>query len=215
MAKDTREALQRETARYLSMFRRGTRTTTRGAWAPAMDVWETDDAIVYAFDLPGIARDTLSIEFDNGVLRISAERERSQEVSTERLYRFERRYGTFSRAIGMAQGVSQDQISARYDNGELEVHVKKPEVETPHLIQIGNGKAAIEGTATDGEYSMRVARGLDRLLGHCELVNRMTALPERDHGGKRLERELGPELTYRLVSRLLFRGWTTGEATRA
>jgi hypothetical protein len=39
--------------------------------------------------------------------------------------------------------VSEDQISARYDNGELEVHVKKPEVELPHQIKIGNGKAAI------------------------------------------------------------------------
>jgi HSP20 family molecular chaperone IbpA len=41
--------------------------------------------------------------------------------------------------------VFEDQISACYDNGELEVHVKKPEVEMPHQIQIGNGKAAIEG----------------------------------------------------------------------
>jgi hypothetical protein len=40
-------------------------------------------------------------------------------------------------------GVSEDQISARYDNGELEVHVKDPEVELPHQIKIGNGKAAI------------------------------------------------------------------------
>ena len=141
-------ALQGEMARYLSMFGGGTGTTTPGVWAPAMDVWETDEEIVYAFDLPGIPEDRVSIEFDNGVLSINAERERSQEVSTERLYRFECRYGTFSRAIGMAQGVSEDQISARYDNGELEVHVKKPEVETPHRIEIGNGKAAIEGKTT-------------------------------------------------------------------
>jgi HSP20 family protein len=59
------------------------------------------------------------------------------------LHRFERRYGGFSRVIGLPQGVSEDQISARYENGELEVHVKKPEVELPHRIQIGNGKAAI------------------------------------------------------------------------
>jgi HSP20 family protein len=104
-------------------------------WAPAMDVWETDDEIVYAFDLPGIPKDTVSIEFDHGILTVSAERERSQE-SADRLYRFERRYGSFSRAIGLPQGVSEDQISARYDNGELEVHVKKPAVETPHRIQI-------------------------------------------------------------------------------
>jgi HSP20 family protein len=127
----------------------GSSPTTPGVWAPTMDVWETDDEIVYAFDLPGIPKDTVSIEFENGALTVSAERERSQEVPTDRLYRFERRYGSFSRTIGLPQGVAEDQISARYDNGELEVHVRKPAVEMPHRIEIGNGKkAVIEGPAT-------------------------------------------------------------------
>ena len=64
-----------------------------------MDVWETDGEIVYAFDLPGIPKEAVSIEFENGVLTVGAVRERSQEVSADRLYRFERRYGSFSRAI--------------------------------------------------------------------------------------------------------------------
>jgi HSP20 family protein len=141
-------ALQGEMARFLNLFGGGTGSTTAGVWAPAMDVWETDDEIVYAFDLPGIPQETVSIEFEHGVLTIGAERERSQEVSADRLYRFERRYGSFSRSIGLPQGVSEDQISARHDNGVLEVHVRKPEVEKPRRIQIGNGKAAIEGKAT-------------------------------------------------------------------
>jgi HSP20 family protein len=142
-------ALHGEMARFLTLFGGATGPTTAGVWAPAMDVWETDEEIVYAFDLPGIPKETVSIEFEHGVLTVSAERERSAEVSAERLYRFERRYGGFSRAIGLPQGVSEDQISARYDNGELEVHVQKPAVETPHRIQIANGKAAIgNGKAT-------------------------------------------------------------------
>jgi HSP20 family molecular chaperone IbpA len=44
--------------------------------------------------------------------------------------------------------VAEDQISARYDNGALEVHVKKPAEKKPHQITISNGKAAIEGKAT-------------------------------------------------------------------
>jgi HSP20 family protein len=136
-------ALQGEMTRFLTLFAGGTGTATAGVWAPAMDVWETEDEIVYAFDLPGIPKDAVSIEFDHGVLTVSAERERSHDVSADRMYRFERRYGGFSRAIGLPQSVSEDQISARYDNGELEVHVKKPEVELPHQIKIGNGKAAI------------------------------------------------------------------------
>jgi HSP20 family protein len=142
-------ALQGEMGRFLNqLLGAGNGQTTAGVWAPAMDVWETDGEIVYAFDLPGIPKETVSIEFENGVLTVSAERERSQEVSAERLYRFERRYGSFSRAIGLPKGVTEDQISARFENGVLEVHVTKPELEKPHRIQISNGKAAIEGKAT-------------------------------------------------------------------
>ena len=140
--------LQGEMGRFLSLFGGGIGTATPAVWAPAMDVWETDDEVVYAFDLPGIAKDAVSIEFENGVLTVSAERERSKDVSTDRMYRYERRYGSFSRTIGLPQGVSEDQISARYDNGVLEIHAKKAEVEKPRKIQIGNGKAAIEGKAT-------------------------------------------------------------------
>jgi HSP20 family protein len=135
-------APQGEMAQFLTLFGGGIGTTA-GMWAPAMDVWETDEEIVYAFDLPGIPKDTVSIELDHGVLTVSAERVRSLDVSAERLYRFERRHGSFSRVIGLPKGVSEDQISARYDNGELEVHVKKPAIELPHRIQITNGKAAI------------------------------------------------------------------------
>ena len=142
-------ALQGEMGRFLNLFGAGYGNATPAVWAPAMDVWETDDEIVYAFDLPGIPKETVSIEVDNAVLTVTAERERSQEVSADRLYRYERRYGSFSRTIGLPQGVSEDQISARHDNGALEVHVQKPVVEMPHRIQIANGKAAIgNGKAT-------------------------------------------------------------------
>jgi HSP20 family protein len=141
-------ALQGEMGRFLGLFGGAIGNTTPAVWAPAMDVWETDDELVYAFDLPGIPKETVSIEFEDGVLTVSGERERSQEVATDRLYRFERRYGSFSRTIGLPRGVAEDQISARYDNGALEVHVTKPEEKKPHQVQISNGKPAIEGKAT-------------------------------------------------------------------
>jgi HSP20 family protein len=141
-------ALQGEMGRFMQLLGVGNGSTTHGPWAPAMDVWETDSDLVYAFDLPGIPKETVSIEFEDGVLTVSGERERSQEVVADRLYRFERRYGSFSRTIGLPQGVAEDQISARSDNGVLEVHVTKPEEKKPHKVLIGNGKATIEGKAT-------------------------------------------------------------------
>src|SRR3954470_14511156 len=49
-------------------------------WVPAMDVWENEGEFVYAFDMPGIPEDKISIEFEDGTLTVSAEREREQEL---------------------------------------------------------------------------------------------------------------------------------------
>jgi HSP20 family protein len=119
------------------------------SWVPALDVWETDTDVVYAFDLPGLAEDKISIETQDGSLTVTGERARTNETSNDRFYRFERRYGTFTRTIGLPQGVSEDAIQADYTNGVLEIHVPKPEQAKPRRIQVGNGsKATIEGEAT-------------------------------------------------------------------
>jgi HSP20 family protein len=79
-------------------------------------------------------------------LTISAERARTQEESDERFYRFERRYGTFSRTVGVPQSVNESDVSAEYKDGVLEVHVRKPEQPKPKRIQVGSGAGAtIEG----------------------------------------------------------------------
>lgn len=117
------------------------------AWVPALDVWETESEIVYALDLPGVAEENISVELDEGALTVSAERERTEEASDERFYRFERRFGTFSRTIGLPQGTTEDAIDASYENGVLEVHVRKPEQPKPKRIQVGKGaQATIEGS---------------------------------------------------------------------
>jgi HSP20 family protein len=141
-------ALQGEMARLMgNLFDSGNGRTNQ-AWTPAVDVWETEDELVYAFDLPGIPEDRISVELDEGALSVSAERERSEELSDERFYRFERRFGSFSRTIGLPQGTSEDAIRAEYKNGVLEVHVKKPEQPKPKRIQVGSGsQASIEGSA--------------------------------------------------------------------
>jgi HSP20 family protein len=143
-------SLHNEMSRFMNGLLEGNGRTAQ-SWVPVLDVWETDEEIVYAFDLPGIPEDKISIELDEGTLTVTAEREREGQVEQGRYYRFERRFGTFSRAIALPQGVGEESIRAEYTHGVLELHVAKPTQPTPRKIQIGlgsqNGHQTIEGSA--------------------------------------------------------------------
>jgi HSP20 family protein len=141
-------AFQNEMSRFMNGLLEDNGRSSQN-WVPALDIWETDDEVVYALDLPGIPEDKISVELDDGALTITGERERTTEESQERFYRFERRYGTFSRTFGVPQGVEENDVRAEYNDGVLEVHVKKPEQPKPKRIQVGSGeKATIEGTSS-------------------------------------------------------------------
>ena len=138
-------SLQNELSRFMNGLHEGNGRTTQ-SWIPTADVWETESEVVYAFDLPGIPEDKISVKLDEGALTITAEREREQSVEDGRFYRFERRFGSFTRTIGVPQGVTENDVKAEYRNGVLEVHVGKPEQPKPRKIQIaGAGQATIEG----------------------------------------------------------------------
>src|SRR5213076_448730 len=81
-------SLQNEMSRFMNGLVEGDGRTTQ-SWIPTADVWETDSEVVYAFDLPGIDEDRLSVELEEGALTVKAEREREQTVEGDRFYRFE------------------------------------------------------------------------------------------------------------------------------
>ena len=143
-------ALQNEMSRLMNGLFEGNGRQEQ-AWVPTVDVWETDESIVYAFDLPGVAQDAVSVEAEDGALTVTATRERTAEVSRERYHRIERRHGSFSRTVGLPQGVSEDAITASYRDGVLEITVPKPEQAKPKRIEIsvsGSEPQTIEGTTS-------------------------------------------------------------------
>jgi len=142
-------ALQNDMGRLMSAFLGQSNGESSGrTWVPAVDVWETESELVYAFDLPGIPEDKISVEFEDGSLTVSGERERTQDVDKEGFYRYERRFGSFSRSVGLPQGLAEDDVKADYRDGVLSITVKKPESPKPRRIQIGGGdQATIEATS--------------------------------------------------------------------
>lgn len=141
-------SLESDMSRFVSGLLEGQRRTAE-SWVPPLDVWETEDELVYAFDLPGVAEDTIELEVQDDTLTVSASREQVHEESGDRFYRFERRHGTFSRAVGLPQGVDESKIAAAYSGGVLDVRVPKPEEAKPRRIRLTteSAKTDIEGTA--------------------------------------------------------------------
>ena len=141
-------ALQNEMSRLMNGLLDGD-VRSRADWVPAVDVREAENEVVYSFDLPGIPEEDISLELEDGALTVSGHRVREEKVENDRFYRYERRFGSFSRTLGVPQGVSEDSIRADYRDGVLDVHVAKPEQPKPRRIKIGGGeKETIEGTAT-------------------------------------------------------------------
>jgi HSP20 family protein len=143
-------SLHNEMSRFMNGLLEGNGRTSQ-SWVPVADVWETENEVVYAFDLPGIPEDKISVELDDSTLTVTAEREREEKVEEGRYFRYERRFGTFSRTIALPQGVTEEQITAKYEHGVLELHVAKTEQPKPRRIQIGVSGSeqpkTIEGSA--------------------------------------------------------------------
>ena len=132
--------LRREMDELFDTFfgRRPLRGDQALVWAPACNVWEDKDAVYVQAELPGLAKDDISVTVENGVLTISGEkREERQEGAKDEAYHvYERRYGRFERSFTLPTNVDADRIRARYENGVLEVVLPKKEAAKPKTIQI-------------------------------------------------------------------------------
>ena len=118
-------SLQSELSRLAGTARQGEPTTR--TWAPPVDVWETDEDFVFAFELPGVSEEKISIELEDGAHVVSGER-------------LEGRYGPFSRTITVPTGTGEDDVTADYSNGILALRIAKPQAPQPRKIQIGKTK---------------------------------------------------------------------------
>ncbi len=138
--------LQGEMGRLVNGLLEGQGRTSQG-WVPPLDVWETESELVYAFDLPGLAEEQIEIEVQEDTLTVSGERLREATEQGDRFFRFERRYGSIARAVGLPAGIDESKIAASYTEGVLEIRVPKPEEAKPRRIQLGAGHADVESAS--------------------------------------------------------------------
>ena len=117
------------------------------SWLPAIDVFDTKDAVVLKAELPGMNPDEIHIEVEDNVLTVRGERRFEEKVDEDRYYRVERRFGSFQRSLALPQGMRPADINANYEDGILTITVPKVEEEKPKRIEIKATKP-VETTKT-------------------------------------------------------------------
>jgi HSP20 family protein len=93
---------------------------------PRLDVYEQDGYLVVKAEVPGVKKEDLQVELDNGDLVIQGETRAENELKEDQYYRMERRLGRFYRRVPLPFDVKPEDIQATLNDGVLEVRVPKP-----------------------------------------------------------------------------------------
>ncbi|WP_083979741.1 Hsp20/alpha crystallin family protein [Demequina salsinemoris] len=122
--------------RMLRQFFGDADASLAGAFSPALDVKETDDAFTLHIELPGVKAEDVELSLEDNVLTVAGERSFYDESEGEGYRRIERRFGRFHRAVRLPDRVSPDKVEATYADGILTVTVPKAEDAKPRKITV-------------------------------------------------------------------------------
>jgi HSP20 family protein len=110
-------------------------------WSPDVEVFHRNNELVIRADLPGLTKDDVRVDVNDNQVTIEGERQRQHEEEREGVYRSERSYGRFYRAIPLPEGVIADQAKATFKDGVLEITMPAPpeQARRGRRLEIGEG----------------------------------------------------------------------------
>lgn len=106
------------------------------AVAPVVDIFENDDEILLHADMPGVAKENISVNIDNGKLSLSGVR----KLETEGAATWSE-FGDveFRRTFSVPQTIDVGKVNAELKEGVLKLHLPKSEAAKPRQIEIHAG----------------------------------------------------------------------------
>jgi HSP20 family protein len=107
-----------------------------GAWTPAVDVYEDNDAITVKVELPEVDSKDVDIQVEANQLTIRGERKLEKSENRDSYHRIERTYGMFSRSFTLPSTVDTEHISAESKDGVLRVVLPKRAETKPRQIKV-------------------------------------------------------------------------------
>ena len=107
-----------------------------GPWMPAVDMYESDEALMLKAELPGFSKDDVHVEIKDNLLTLKGERKRETDVKEEQYHRVERSSGSFRRSFALPVLVDANKAEATFKDGMLELKLPKAEAAKPKRIGI-------------------------------------------------------------------------------
>ena len=102
-------------------------TQLKDDFSPTINTREGESAYHIEFDLPGVKKEDINIQVEDGTLTVSGERKLKEEIQEENYYKVESSFGSFSRSFSLPEEADVENISAQNEDGVLEVVVPKLE----------------------------------------------------------------------------------------
>ncbi len=105
-------------------------------FAPSCNIKETAKEFVVQFDIPGVKKEEVKIEFENGRITVSGERKKSTEEKDEKHFLSETYFGSFMRSFTLPTAVDENKIDAKYESGVLTIALPKTQASKSKEVKI-------------------------------------------------------------------------------
>ncbi|MCB1691998.1 MAG: Hsp20/alpha crystallin family protein [Pseudomonadales bacterium] len=105
-------------------------------WSPQVDIHEEEDRFLVNVDVPGVAAQDIDITLDRNVLTIKGSRSTERETENKGFKRRERVSGSFIRQFTLPETADENAITARANNGVLEISIPKGQENKPRSIAV-------------------------------------------------------------------------------
>jgi HSP20 family protein len=102
----------------------------------AVDMYETDEAVIVKSAVPGLESEDLDINITGDTLTIKGESREEEEIEEENYFCRERRYGAFSRSLTIPVSIVPDEAEAEIEDGVLTLTLPKAEEVKPKAIEV-------------------------------------------------------------------------------
>lgn len=94
-------------------------------WMPSVDISETDTAYLIKGEIPGVNKDDVKVDIEDGMITLRGERKQEKEEKGRKFHRVERSYGCFARSFRMPDDVDESAVKAEFKDGMISITLPK------------------------------------------------------------------------------------------